>query len=130
MSEAASRAGSQTGGLLDSLKVLGRSLLALAQTRLEILGSELEEQRAVLLREVLLSIMAAFCLGLGAMFTAAFFVILFWDSHRLLVVGFFAAAFFIASGVALVALRAIARERPRTFSVTTAELRKDSESLQ
>jgi uncharacterized membrane protein YqjE len=63
MTKAAGGAGSQAGGLLDSLKALARSLLAMAQTRLEILGSEIEEQRSILLREVLLAMIAAFCLA-------------------------------------------------------------------
>ncbi len=55
MPEAAGEGGSQAGGLLDSLKSLLRSAIELAQTRLQILGTELEEQRAILLREVLLA---------------------------------------------------------------------------
>ncbi len=130
MTKAAGGAGSQAGGVLDSLKALARSLLAVGQTRLDILGSELEEQRAILLREVLLAIIATFCLALSVVFTALFFVVLFWDSHRLLVLGLFAAAFFAASAVVIVALRAADRDRPRAFSATIEELGKDRESLQ
>ncbi len=130
MPEAAGEGGSQAGGLLDSLKGLLRSAIALVQTRLQILGTELEEQRAILLREVLLAVMAAFCLGLGAVFTALFFVIYYWDSHRLIVVGLFAVFFFLASAAVLAALRAITRDRPRTFSTTIEELGKDRDSLQ
>ncbi len=130
MPEAAGGAGRQAGGLLDSLKTLARSLLALAQTRLDIIGSEIEEQRAILLREVLLAVIAAFCLGLGVAFSALFFVVLFWDSHRLLVLGLFAVAFLIGAGAAIVALRAADRDRPRAFSATIQEIGKDRESLQ
>jgi hypothetical protein len=42
MSDAAGKAGSQAGGLLDSLKALARSVLATGQTRLEIIGTEIE----------------------------------------------------------------------------------------
>lgn len=130
MPEAAGEGGSRSGGLLDSLKGLLRTAIALAQTRLQILGNELEEQRAILLREVLLAVMAAFCLGLGAVFTALFFVIYYWDSHRLIVVGAFAVFFFLASAVVLATLRAITRDRPRTFSTTIEELGRDRDSLQ
>jgi len=129
MSEAAGGEGRQAGGLLVSLKTLARSLLALAHTRLDIIGSEIEEQRAILLREVQLAVIAAFCLGLGAAFTALFFVVLFWDSQRLLVIGLFAAAFLIGAGAMIAALRAAGRERPRIFSATIQELDKDRESL-
>ena len=130
MTEAAGGPGSREGGLLDSLKTLARSLLAVGQTRLEILGSELEEQRAILLREVLLAVIATFCLALGVVFTALFFVILFWDTNRLLVLGLFAVVFFVASAVVIVVLRAADRDRPRAFSATIQELGKDHESLQ
>ena len=129
MSEAAGGEGRQAGGLLVSLKTLARSLLALAHTRLDIIGSEIEEQRAILLREVQLAVIAAFCLGLGAAFTALFFVVLFWDSQRLLVIGLFAAAFLIGAGAMIAVLRAAGRERPRIFSATIQELDKDRESL-
>lgn len=130
MSQAAGGAGSQGGGLLDSLKTLARSLLALAHTRLDIIGNEIEEQRAILLREVLLAVIAAFCLGLGVAFAALFLVVLFWDEHRLLVLGLFSAAFLIGAGAMIAALRAAGRERPRIFSATIQELDKDRESLQ
>jgi uncharacterized membrane protein YqjE len=130
MSEAAGGAGRQPGGLLDSLKTLARSLLAVGQTRLEILGSELEEQRALFLREVLLGILAAFFLGLGVVFTALFLVLVVPFEYRPHVVGLFAVVFFVACGAVFAALRAARRDRPRTFSTTIQELGKDRESLQ
>lgn len=129
MSDAAGRAGSHAGGLLNSLKSLARSLLALGQTRLEILASEIEEQRTILKREAILSIIAAFCIALGVVFTALFFVVWFWDTHRLLVLGVCAGAFFAASVAAIVALRAANHDRPRAFAATIEELDKDRESL-
>lgn len=125
-----SQAAGGAGGLLDSLKTLARSLLALARTRLDIIGNEIEEQRAILVREVLLAVVAAFCLGLGVAFTALFFVVLFWDSHRLLVLGLFAMVFLIGAGAMIAALRAIGSDRPRIFSATIQELDKDRDSLQ
>lgn len=131
MTEAAGGAGSQAGGLLDSLKALARSLLAMAQTRLEILGSEIEEQRSILLREVLLAIIAAFCLGLGIVFAALFFVFLFWDNPalRLAVICIFALVFLAAGAVLFVMARAAGRGRPRTFAATAEELARDRETL-
>jgi len=117
-------------GLLDSLTSLARSLIAIGQTRLQIIGNELEEQRAILLRELLLAVTAAFCIGLSALFVAVFFVILFWDEHRLLVVGLFACLFIVASVAVILVQRMLSRERPRMFAITDEELEKDKESLQ
>jgi uncharacterized membrane protein YqjE len=131
MPEAAGGAGRQAGGLLDSLKALARSLLAMGQTRLEILGSEIEEQRSILLREVLLAIIAAFCLGLGIVFAALFFVFLFWDDPalRLAVICIFALVFLVAAAVLFFMAREVGRDRPRIFSATTEELARDRETL-
>jgi uncharacterized membrane protein YqjE len=132
MTKAAGEAGSQAGGLLDSLKALARSLLAMAQTRLEILGSEFEEQRSILLREVLLAIIAAFCLGLGIVFAALTFVFLVWNNEalRLAVICIFALAFLAAAVVLLFMARGAGRDRPRIFSATADELARDRETLQ
>jgi uncharacterized membrane protein YqjE len=130
MPEAAGAAGSQAGGLLDSLKALARSLLALGQTRLEIMGNEIEEQRALLLREVALALIAALLLGLGVAFTALFVVLVVPLEYRPHVVGLFAVVFFVASGAVIVALRAARRDRPSTFSATIQELGRDRDSLQ
>lgn len=130
MPEAAGRAGRQAGGLFDSVKTLARSLLALGQTRLEIMGSEIEEQRALFLREVVLAVIATLLLGLGVVFTALFVVLVVPLEHRAYVMGLFAVVFFVAGGAAIVALRAVRHDRPRTFSTTIQELGKDRESLQ
>ena len=119
----------QPVGLFDSLKTFARTMLALAQTRLEIVVNEIEEQRALLAREALLAVAAVFLLGLGIIFAAIFFVILFWDSHRLLVVGLLAALFLAAAAAVYVSLRAAQANRPKAFSATLGELAKDRESL-
>jgi uncharacterized membrane protein YqjE len=130
MSEAAGEAGRQAGGLLDSLKALARSLLATGQTRLEIIGSEIEEQRALFLREVLLLVIAAFCLCLGIVFTTLFFVLIAPLELRHYVIALFAVLFFVVCGVVYVVLRAARSGRPRAFSTTIQELGKDRDSLQ
>ena len=130
MPEAAGGAGSQAGGLLDSLKTLARSLLALGQTRLELLGSEIEEQRALILREVLLAVVAAFFLVLGVVFAVLFIVLIVPPDFRPHVLGLFAVVFFAACVGVFAVLRAARRDRPRAFSATIQELVKDRDSLQ
>lgn len=117
------------GGLLDSLKSLARNFLALAQTRLEILANEIEEQRTLLVREALLGLAALFFAGLGVVFAAIFLLILFWDS-RLLIAAVFALLFLAAGATVFAFLRAVRASRPRSLSVTAAELARDRESLQ
>lgn len=130
MPEAAGGGGSQAGGLLDSLKLLARSVLALGQTHVEIMGSEIEEQRTLFLRELVLAVIAALLLGLGVSFTALFVVLVVPLEYRPHVMGLFAAVFLVAGGAVIGALRAARHGRPRTFSTTIQELGKDRESLQ
>ncbi len=129
MPEAAGEAGSQAGGLLHSLKTLAQSLLALGQTRLEILGNEIEEQRALFLGEVILAVLAAFLLGLGVVFAALFIVLVVPSDLRPHVLGLFAIVFFAACAVVFAMLHAARRDRPRAFSATIRELARDRESL-
>lgn len=124
-----SQAPGQPGGLLDSLKSFARTMLALAQTRLELLGNEVEEQRLLLMREALLALAALLLLGLGIAFTAIFFLVLFWDTHRLLVSGVLAVLFFASGAAVYAALRSAQAERPKAFSATLGELAKDRDSL-
>ena len=73
--------------LLESLRNLARTFLAVMQTRLEIFASEVDEQRALLARIAVLAAIAAFCLGLAVILIVLFIAVLFWDTHRLLAIG-------------------------------------------
>jgi len=117
------------GGLLDSIRKLASTLVGILQTRLEIFATELEEAKLRLGQILLLWLVVLFCLGLGIVLLAVFFVVLFWDSHRLAVLGVMA-GFFIGMGIfAGLAVRAKAAESPKMFSDTLAELAKDREHL-
>ncbi len=117
-------------GLLDSLRDLARTFLALLQNRLEIFASEIDEQRALLARIALLAAVAAFCLGLAVILGVLFVVVLFWDTNRLLAIGALAGALGAGAIVALLMLRAAVRQRPRLLAATLAELRKDRAKLE
>ena len=117
------------GGLLHSIKHLAQTLLGAAQTRLEILATEIEEER-VRLEQLLLFVLAAgFCLGMGIVLCVALVVLFYWDTHRLAAVGILAVAF-LAAGVALgMILRDKVKTRPKAFAVTRGELAKDRAML-
>lgn len=117
------------GGLLQSIKHLAGSVLAAAQTRLEILATEIEEERLRLEQLLLLTLAAAFCLGMALVLSVAFVVIYFWDTHRLLTVAVFAAAFLAAAAAFGGILRAKVQTRPKPFPVTRDELAKDGAML-
>jgi uncharacterized membrane protein YqjE len=116
-------------GLVDSLSRLGRSGLALLRTRLEILGTEIEEERIRFARLALAVAAIAFCLQMAVLLFVIFMVVFLWETHRLATLGAFA-AFFLAAGVVggLVLKRRLAR-RPKLFASSLGELVKDEERL-
>ena len=116
-------------GLVDSLSRLGRSALGLLRTRLEILGTEIEEERIRFARLALAVAGIAFCLQMAVLLFVVFLVVFLWETHRLATLGAFA-AFFLAAGVVggLVLKRRLAR-RPKMFASSLGEFLKDEERL-
>jgi uncharacterized membrane protein YqjE len=117
-------------GLLDSLRNLARTFVAIVQTRIEIFASEIDEERTRLSRIALLAAAAAFCLGLAVILLVFFLVVLFWDTDRLLAIGVLAGVFAIGGIAACIGLRAAISKRPKFLSATLAELRKDGTRLE
>jgi uncharacterized membrane protein YqjE len=118
------------GGLLHSIRHLAQTLLGAAQTRLEILATEIEEERVRLEQMLLVALAAAFCLAMGIVLCVALVVVYFWDTHRLLAVGMLAAGFLAAGVVLGLVLRDKAKTRPKPFAITRGELAKDRAILQ
>lgn len=116
-------------GLMASLKRLTGTLLVILQARLELLSSEMEEERVRIEQILLYGSIVLFFTGLAIMLLTAFFVVLLWDEHRLLVLGGFSASFFLVALLALAGLRRVAREKCKLFSVSLAELASDRDSL-
>ncbi len=117
------------GGIFDSARKLSANLVRLLQTRIEIVSTEIEEERERLRHGLLLAILAGFCLGVATLLAVMFLVVLFWDTHRLVVIGVLF-LLFAAAGIGCVqSLGAFARGRPRLFATTIDELAKDAERL-
>ena len=115
----------ESTGLMESLKRMAGTLLVILQTRLELLSNEMEEERLRIGQMLLYGSVALLFFGLSIVIMTAFFVVLFWDSHRLLVLGGFTALYFVAGLLAWSALRRVAREKSKLFSDSLAELADD-----
>lgn len=118
-----------TGGFFQSFRSLVATLLGILETRLDLFSTELEEQQERLKEILLFSAMALFCASLGVIFLTLFIVVLFWETHRLLVVGAIALVYFTLAGIAALALKKKVQSKPKLFSATLAELAKDREQL-
>jgi uncharacterized membrane protein YqjE len=116
-------------GLLDSLATLATTLVSIAHTRLELLSTDLEEDRARLFSLVVLYLIAAFCLVVGLVLAIVLTVFILWEDHRLLalssVAGFFVLAGLLVYGFA----RHKTKTKPKLFSASLLELLKDQQSL-
>jgi uncharacterized membrane protein YqjE len=120
---------SESAGLMESLKRMAGTLLVILQTRLELLSSELEEERMNIEQMVLYGSIALFFFGLAILLLTIFIVVLFWDSYRLPVLGIFIGLYFVAGLLAWNAMRGVAREKSKLFSASLAELADDRDQL-
>jgi uncharacterized membrane protein YqjE len=117
-------------GLLESLRNLARTFVALVQTRIEIFASEIDEERARLARIAVLAAFAALCIGLAVVLVVFLLVVLFWEMNRVLAIGALAGFFAVCALAASLALSSAIRQRPKFLAATLAELRKDEKELE
>lgn len=117
-------------GLFASLRGLLATAADLSRTRLELLATELEEEKLRLLELLAYGLAALFFLGFGVVLLVIFLTVLWWDSNRLLASGVFG-AIFLCCGIAAVfqALRLI-RRKSGLFAASLAELAQDRAALQ
>jgi uncharacterized membrane protein YqjE len=117
------------GGLYESLKTLSASVIGIIHTRLELLSTDVAEEREHLTAFLLGILIALFCLGVGVVLLAILIVVIFWDSHRLLALGGLTGGFLAAAaGLGWFAMYKL-RTKPRLFASTLAELAKDRQQL-
>jgi len=117
------------GGLFESLKTLSVSLVGIVHTRLELLSTDVAEEREHLITHLVLVLVALFCLGVGVVLLAILIAVVFWDSHRLMALGGLTGFFLaVSAGVGWLAIHKI-RTKPRLFEASLAELSKDRQHL-
>jgi uncharacterized membrane protein YqjE len=125
----AEESGAAAGGLFDSLKALTASLIGIIQTRLDLLSTDVAEEREHLTACLVWMLVALFCLGVGVLLLAILIVMAYWESHRLIALGGLAGFFLIAAaGAGWFAVHKV-RTKPRLFASSLAELSKDRQQL-
>jgi uncharacterized membrane protein YqjE len=116
-------------GLGASIRNLAQSLLGVFQTRLEILSTEIAEERFNLTRAAIVVVAVIFCFQAGAIFAVLFIVLAVGTENRLAAIGIAALALLLAAGGGALWLRHWLKTRPAFFADTIAELRKDRDRL-
>ncbi len=119
----------RTSSLLAAAQRLLTTFVEILQTRIEIVATELEEAGEGARQLLVYALVSLFFLALGLLIGTLFVVVLFWDTHRVAVLGGFALLYLgIGVGAALV-VRQRLKNRPRLFSITRTELEKDRARL-
>lgn len=123
-------AASSRAGLFASLRGLLTTSVALLRTRFELLATELEEEKLRLLSLLAYGVAALFFVGCGLVMLAIFFIVLFWDTNRLLAIGSFTAIFLGCGIAAVFQVQRLMRRKSGMFAASLAELAHDRAALQ
>jgi uncharacterized membrane protein YqjE len=113
------------GGMFSGVARLFKTLRDVAENRLELFLIELEEERIRLFDALLLLAIGIVCVLMTLVMVTLMVVVIFWDTHRLLVLTLVTAAYAVAAVAAIVKLRS-RLQRGRAFSVTLEQIKKDS----
>lgn len=116
-------------GLFRSLSQLLATAVGIAQTRLELLTTELQEEVHRAAEIIVWTAVALVAAGIGLFLLALLVIFVFWDTHRIIASMAVTAAFFLIAAVAALVLRAKVRGKPPMLDATLAELKKDRETL-
>ncbi len=119
----------QGQGLFASLSALATTLLAIAHTRLDLLSNDLDEEKEQIFAQMVLTLVALFCFGVGVVLALILLVVTFWYTHRLLVLGGLSGCF-VTFGMLLWAYGLHkAKTRPKLFAASLSELAKDRQQI-
>lgn len=115
--------------LLSSLKNLVSTGASIAQTRLELISTDVQIARAKFLSLLVMIIFTLFFLLFGLVMLALLIVIYSWEADRIFALSLLTSGFLLIGFIlALVVLRSL-KTMPKLFEATLAELSKDRQEL-
>lgn len=110
--------------MLNSLKNLSVTLLAILQTRLALLGNELQVQKILLVQLLGLLLALVFCAGLAVLLGLGLVVSVWWE-HRVLVLGMSVLVFSTAALACYLRLQRLLNPVDAVFGASLAALAED-----
>ena len=117
-------------GLFQSLRRLLDTLVGIAQVRLELLGTEYEQEKRRLVNAFVKAALGIVLLGLTLVLLVAFVVLLVGEAYWLSAVGVLALLFAAVGGALLWSARAgLEAHGGGPFALSLGELRRDREGL-
>ncbi|HZP86547.1 MAG TPA: phage holin family protein [Burkholderiales bacterium] len=120
----------RTAGLIGSVSALLRSLLAILQIRLELLGTEFREEIVRLGLVLVWGYVTMFFATLGAGLLTAAVVLALWDAHRLLALATIGVVFLMLAAFTAWSMAKLAKQKPRLFEASLGELSRDRAQLE
>lgn len=115
--------------LFSALKNLVSTGASIAQTRLELISTDVQIARTQFLSLLVMVICALFFLFFGLVMLALLIVIYSWETDRVLALSLLTCGFLAVGCIlALVVLRSL-KTMPKLFEATIAELAKDRQEL-
>jgi uncharacterized membrane protein YqjE len=118
-----------SSGLVHSAQSLLAGLLALARTRLELFGTELQEELTRLFLTLIGAMAVLLLVALGLGFAALAVIVSLGEDSRALASAAMGVIFLVGGLAAAWSMRRLTREKPRTFAASLGELDRDREVL-
>lgn len=116
-------------GLVHSLRNLAATALGALHTRLELLLSEVEEERLSLLQLLLWGSAALLFFAFALLMFTFAVIVFFWDGHRLLAALLLGTLYLAVAGAFAIGVRR-RMQGPRLFAASMEELAKDRDTLE
>lgn len=115
--------------LLSSIKGLASTGALIAQTRLELLSTDVQIARSKFVSLLVMIVSALFFLFFGLVMLALFIVIFSWETDRMMALGVLTGAFLSVGLILALLIAQSLRTMPRLFEASITELAKDREAL-
>jgi uncharacterized membrane protein YqjE len=116
-------------GMLDSAQTLLGGVLSLARTRLELFGTELQEQLTRLFLALLCAVAVLLLGGLAAAFAGIAVIICLGEEYRALAASLIALGFLALAALAGWTMRRLTHGAARPFDASLTELERDYRAL-
>jgi uncharacterized membrane protein YqjE len=116
--------------LAESVTRLAATLIAIVQTRAELIATEVEEESLRYFSSLMMALATMFCVGIAVLLGVTLLVVLYWDTHRVGILLTLITLFALAGLFLGMRMRNLYRSKPRLLAHTMNELSRDAELLQ
>ena len=122
-------AGRMPGGLFESVRTLLGTLVAMARTRAELFGNELEQELHRIFGMLVGAMIVLALTSLALLFAALTIVVSVWETHRVAATALAAVGFVMLAVVGYIVTARRGRRTTRLLAATLGELERDLEQL-